>query len=124
MADFKIYVDLSPLLEVTSSIGGAVMPLVRNAVSAVAERAHFQWTDGIKQASLWKGMKDPYMASLQWKMNGDYSAVVWSDYEKASEIENGMPARDLKDMLNTSMKVADKGWSSIPCYSDSAQYTR
>jgi hypothetical protein len=51
------------------------------------------------------GEKEPYMASIAMQMTRPFSAVVSTDYKYADEIETGRPAKDLKQMLNTSPKV-------------------
>lgn len=103
--DYKISVDLAPLLNAAGAMTQQLMPLVSQAVHAVAEAAQHQWIDGVKQARLWSGEKQPYMASIQMKMTGPFSAEVSSDYALAFEIENGRPSKDLKAMLQTSSKV-------------------
>lgn len=105
MADIKIQLDLAGLLNATSEISAKIFPLISQAVGAVAQQAQYQWKDGVKQARLWSGEKTPYMNSIIWKMTGDFSAEVSSDYSLAAEIEDGRPAKDLKKMLNTSQKV-------------------
>ncbi len=59
----------------------------------------------VARAKLWEGEKKAYMESIDVKMTGDFSALVWSDYKNADEIEHGRPPRDLKAMLATSLKV-------------------
>ena len=48
---------------------------------------------------------DAYAGSITWTMTGDFSGYVEATYKHAEEIETGRPARDLKKMLDTSMKV-------------------
>jgi hypothetical protein len=48
---------------------------------------------------------DEYAKSIQLRQIGLFSAQVYSDLPQAEQIENGTPARDLKTMLNRSMKV-------------------
>lgn len=105
MAEIRIQVDLSGLLNATGDISAKIFPLVSQAVGAIAQQAQYQWKDGVKQSRLWSGEKSPYMNSIAWKMTGDFSAEVSSDYPLAAEIENGRPAKDLKKMLDTSQKV-------------------
>lgn len=53
----------------------------------------------------------------------DFEALVWADYKYAEEIEQGRLPKDLKRMLNTSLKVrTSRKKKSIPDYSVSAQY--
>lgn len=46
-----------------------------------------------------------YMRSIQVRRTGDFSSEVYTDLSYARDIEQGTPARDLKRMLDTSMKV-------------------
>lgn len=107
MADisFKISFDLGSILEITRIVNKEVFPLLNQAVRAVAKQTAADWQKEIHQAKLWKGEKDAYAATITWKMTGDFSAVIESNYKYAAEIETGRPARDLKRMLDTSTKV-------------------
>lgn len=104
--DYKIVVDLTNILEATNQvINQQVLPLLNQAVRAVAEQTRANWTESVQRAKLWSGEKDAYAASIEMKMTGDFSAIIWSDYKYAEEIETGRPARDLKKYLDTSAKV-------------------
>ncbi len=46
-----------------------------------------------------------YMRSILTRQTGDFSSEIYSDLLYAKDIEQGTPARDLKRMLDTSMKV-------------------
>jgi hypothetical protein len=107
MADisFKISFDLGSVLEITKIVNKSVFPLLNQAVRAVAKQTASDWQKEIYQAKLWSGEKDAYAATVKWKMTGDFTAEVESDYKYAAEIESGRPARDLKKMLDTSTKV-------------------
>lgn len=106
MADFKISVDLTGIpAAATSIVNNQVFPLLTQAVRAVAQQTAVNWVDSIQRAKLWSVEKQQYASSVQAKMTGPFTAMVSSDYDKAEEIENGRPPRDLKTMLNTSLKV-------------------
>lgn len=106
MAEFKISVDLSGVLEaLQAQVNDALFPRVTEAVGAIAAQAQKEWKQEILNAKLWSGEKIPYFNSIEMKMTGSYSAVVWSSYTMAEEIETGRPAKDLKKMLDTSLKV-------------------
>lgn len=81
------------------------MPLLTQAVSAVAQQTRADWQEGVYRAKLWSGEKDQYAAAISWRMTGQYSAIVETDYKFAQDIETGRPPRDLKKMLDTSQKV-------------------
>lgn len=105
MAEFKISVDMSGVAAGANILNQQVMPLLNQAVRAVAQQTQINWMESVQRAKLWSGEKDAYSASITWQMTGPFSAVVSSNYRYAEEIETGRPPRDLKRMLDTSMKV-------------------
>lgn len=102
---FNISFDLGKVLDLAAVVNKQVFPLLNQAVNAVAQQTAADWQKAIYQAKLWSGEKDAYAQSISWKMTGDFSAVVEATYKHAEEIESGRPARDLKRMLNYSLKV-------------------
>lgn len=113
MAEIKysISFDLGNVLDVSRALNKQVLPLLNQAVNAVGQQTAINWKSAVYKAKLWGGEKDAYADSITWKMTGDFSGVVEATYKHAEEIENGRPARDLKKMLNTSLKVrrSEKG---------------
>lgn len=106
MSQFSVKVDLSNVTaQARGIIDASVMPLLSQAVSAVAQQASIDWKESVGRAKLWTGEKVPYGESITWKMTGAFSAEVSSEYKYAQEIETGRPARDLKRMLDTSLKT-------------------
>lgn len=105
MAEFKISVDLSQVMNAVPIINRQVFPLVHQTVKAIAKQTQANWMKAVYRAKLWSGEKDAYATSIAWQMTGDFSAVVQTDYKNADEIETGRPPYDLKQMLNTSPKV-------------------
>lgn len=107
MADLKlsIHFDLATKLQIMQAVDRQVFPLLHQAVNAVGFQTKANWQAAVYSAKLWSGEKDAYAKSITWKMTGDFSGVVEATYKYAEEIENGRPARDLKQMLNTSVKV-------------------
>lgn len=105
MAEFKIDIDLSGLIQHQRVITAEVMPLLSQAVRTVLQQGAANWIEAVHRAKLWSGEKDAYAATIRYEMTGDFSGVIFSDYKHAEEIESGRPARDLKKMLDTSMKV-------------------
>jgi hypothetical protein len=103
--EFKIRLQLDGLPAVKAEIYRQVYPLLTQAVSLVAQQTAVNWQTAVRDAKLWVGERDAYAASIQVKMTGAFSALVWTDYKHASDIETGRPARDLKRMLDTSLKV-------------------
>jgi hypothetical protein len=105
MAEFRISVDLSAVMNAVPIITRQVFPLVNQTVRAIAQQTQANWMESVYKAKLWSGEKDAYAKSISWEMTGDFSAVVQSDYKNADDIETGRPPYDLKQMLNTSPKV-------------------
>lgn len=102
---YSISIDLGPKLDVVGVINAQVAPMLNQAVRAVAQATASNWQAAVMRAKLWSGEKDAYARTIRWEMKGDFSAVVWSDYKFVEDIETGRPPRDLKRMLQTSMKV-------------------
>lgn len=107
MAEIKynISFDLGSKLDVKKMIDKQVFPLLNQAVRAVAQKTAIELKKEVYKAPLWSGEKDQYAKSIDWKMTGDFSAIVEATYKHAGEIETGRPAYDLKKMLGTSEKV-------------------
>lgn len=102
---FTASVDTGLASAIGTAINKEVFPLLHQAVKAVAAQTAANWQTQVYKAKLWSVEKDKYAQSISWKMTGDFSAVVQADYKWAQEIETGRPQRDLKKMLNTSLKV-------------------
>lgn len=102
---YKITFSAGAQLDLVAGINAQVLPLLNQAVRAVAQQTAIDWQKAVYQAKLWSGEKDAYMQSIKWEMTGEFSAMVESDYKHAAEIETGRGPRDLKKMLDTSQKV-------------------
>ncbi|HIF0688963.1 TPA: hypothetical protein ACXYOX_004210 [Escherichia coli] len=83
----------------------AILPNVSKAVDAIGKQVVNKWVEEVYKAKLWSGEKDAYAQSISWQMTGDFSGVATASYKYARQIEDGRPARDLKRMLGTSLKV-------------------
>lgn len=105
MIRYSISFSLADRMELSAGFNRQVLPLMRQAVKAVAQQATADWQEAVHRAKLWSGEKDAYANSIRWEMTGDFSAMVTADYRYAAEIEAGRPPRDLKKMLDTSLKV-------------------
>lgn len=105
MTNLKLTFDLGTTLENQKVINKQAFPLLNQAVRAIAAKTAANWQEAVYGAKLWSGEKDAYAQSISWKMTGDFSAEVQSTYKYDQQIENGRPSRDLKEMLNTSLKV-------------------
>jgi hypothetical protein len=107
MQSYGIRVDLSGLLDaIPVAVDEKVLPLLRQAVEAVVHRVEIDWKQAVRQApGIWIGEKQAYFKSIQSRFTGPFSAEVWTDYKLAEEIETGRPPKDLKRMLDSSLKV-------------------
>lgn len=107
MSEFRIHVDLGGFAGagLQQFIARQAFPLINQAVRAIASQTAENWRTAVNGASLWSKEKNDYIDSIRWEMTGELSALVFTDYKLADEIEKGRPARDLKRMLDTSPKV-------------------
>ena len=109
--NYTINLSAGAMMDASAGINAQVLPLVAQAVRAVSQQARADWMKAVHGAKLWSGEKNAYVQSIKIRETGNFSAVVEADYKYADEIEHGRPARDLKKMLDTSLKVrlTDKG---------------
>ena len=103
--DYSIQINLGSTMDILGIINKEVFPYLHQAVNAVGNKVAQNWQEEVYKAKLWSGEKDKYAKSISWQMTGDFSGYVEATYKWAEEIESGRPERDLKKMLNTSLKV-------------------
>lgn len=103
--DYSIEINLGSTQDILGIINKEVFPYLNQAVNAVGQKLAANWQEEVYKAKLWSGEKDAYAKSISWQMTGDFSGYVEATYKWAKEIEEGRPERDLKKMLNTSLKV-------------------
>lgn len=99
--------------------GPNALPNLASAVNAVSLMAQDKWRTYAKGDKLGIGFQTGrYHDSIQVREMGKFAAEVYSDLPYAQAIETGVPARDMKIMLDTSMKVrmskAGKRYLIIP----------
>lgn len=102
---YKISLDFGAAMELSAGINARLFPLLSQSVNGIAQATAARWVEAVQRAKLWSGEKDAYAKTITYRMTGDFSAVVESDYRYVQDIETGRPPRDLKKMLDTSMKV-------------------
>lgn len=110
MAEFRIAVSLASLIPPGTSIAGQTFPTLSAAVREVTEAAHRLWVDYAMGAPLPSGRAiknstGAYARSIQLRQVNDLTGEVFTELPYARAIEEGTAARDLKDMLGSSMKV-------------------
>jgi hypothetical protein len=107
---FNIAVELGGLIPDGVPLTADALPSLAAAVKELAEQAHAQWISYAMGAPLPNGLiiqnrTGEYARSILLHQTGPFSAEVSSSLPYAQSIEEGMPKRDLKDMLNFSNKV-------------------
>lgn len=103
--DLQLKVGLSSLAPAANLLKGEILARLSEAVGHVSAQTAAVWQEAVHKAKLWEGERQVYADSISWKMTGALTAEVEATYQKADEIENGRPPRDLKRMLDTSLKV-------------------
>lgn len=80
---------------------------IAQAVQTTAITTQAAWQQSIQQSrGLWAPIKDRYAASIKVTYNpGGMGATIYSDDPMATPIETGIPARDMKRALDTSLKT-------------------
>ncbi|MDP2786198.1 MAG: hypothetical protein Q8O38_16640 [Sulfurimicrobium sp.] len=101
MSIIKIQFDLTGL----SQLNAAIEQAVDKAVERLAIQTGKNWAEAIYAADIPKDQQHEYARTLKVERAGPAHFVVSADYDKAHQIENGRPARDLKQMLQTSQKT-------------------
>jgi hypothetical protein len=105
-AQYKIGVELAPVLDMLQAQAEALLGRVAETVQTFGEAATQQWKGAVMNApGIWVGEKQAYANSIEWYNSGPFEVTVEAGYAKATEIELGRPARDLKDALKTSLRV-------------------
>ena len=98
------------LVPLWAPVNADAFPNLAGAVGMIAQAAHQQWIAFANGAPMPNGKvirnrTGEYARSIQIRHTGPFAAEVFSDLRYAQGIEEGMPARDLKKMLDTSFKV-------------------
>lgn len=124
MVDFRIAVELGHLIPEGAPFRAEHFPNLAQAVRMIAEAAHEQWRryaagqDALPDGQRMMPRTGEYERSIQLRQTGDFAAEVYSDLPYAQAVEEGTPARDMKRMLDSSLKVrlskAGKRYLIIP----------
>ena len=104
MATFNISVDIA-LGNFQEEVLAEIRPVVSDAVEKTMEHGYKLWLDMVKTGGLPPFERDAYMKSIQREMTGPLTAHIWTDWKRADEIDAGIPARDMKTMLQTSART-------------------
>lgn len=107
---FAVGVEVGHLIPPGAAINEQTFPYLSLTVHRLAEQGQQIWRayaggQPLPNGHVIHARSGRYMRSIITRNLGAFSSEVFSDLSYAKDIENGVPARDLKRMLNTSMKV-------------------
>lgn len=107
---FPVGVELGALIPQGSRFTRDVFPNLAAAVEMMGKQAHEDWVAFAMGRPLPGGLiiqnrTGEYARSILVRSTGDFAAEVYSELPYARAVEEGMPERDMKRMLQTSMKV-------------------
>jgi hypothetical protein len=111
MPSFSIAVDLSHLMSRGTPLNASVMPHLAFAVQSILDRAEVVWKQFASGSRPLPGGRTihvrsgEYLRSINQRKTGDFSGVVETFLPRADTIEKGAPARDMHDLLASSLKV-------------------
>jgi hypothetical protein len=103
---FSVQIDLAHLVQLDAFARVGLFANLSAQVADLAETGVQRWreaTDAVP--GLWQGERDAYKAAIHAVQVGPYEWEIVNDYKYVEDIETGRPARDLKVMLRTSLKV-------------------
>lgn len=102
----NLIIDLSPLAAALEEAGIKTNEFANAAVGRVSEQLAQRWRDSVKRApGIRPDERSEYVGSIDWSFDGNASAVVQSNFKNARQIEEGRPAYDMKQMLQTSVRT-------------------
>lgn len=110
MPEFRIGIEVGHLLPMGAPLGPELFPNLAYAVQQVAQRGQAVWMgyaggDPLPGGEVIHSRTGAYLRSIQLVQTGAFSAEIFSELPYARIVEEGAPARDMKRMLDTSMKV-------------------
>lgn len=111
MPEFRVAVDLGHLMPPDTPLGVELFPNLALAVKNVAQTAQAIWqgyangSEALPGGAVIRPRSRGYLGSIRRNEQGPFRVEVFSDYLIAHLIEEGFPARDLKRMLDTSLRV-------------------
>lgn len=106
MPEYRVSIDLTGLHSLADLVIANVIPGVQAAVEQTANETQATWQAAIMHApGVWLGFKKAAAESIRWVDTSPLSAEVFSPEDVTRRIEEGFPARDLKDMLKTSTRT-------------------
>lgn len=123
MTAFTVRIDISDLLPPQRHLGSDAFPHLASAVHEMVLRGQQLWQAYAAGAALPDGRKirirsGGYEGSIHTRQTGPFEGEIFSDAPHADALERGMPPRDLKRMLDSSLKVriskAGKRYLIIP----------
>lgn len=102
----NLIIDLTPLAAALEEAGIKTNEFANAAVRRVASKLAERWIEYIKVVpGIRPDERSEYMSSIGFDMVGPASAVVSTSFKNARQIEEGRPAYDMKQMLQTSIRT-------------------
>ena len=110
MASFSISIELGEHIPAGMPLNADTFPHLAAAVRQITLYAHERWVQYAMGAPLPNGLTinnrtGEYARSIMEREIGPFAGIVESHLPYARAIEEGSPARDMKRILNTSLKV-------------------
>jgi hypothetical protein len=105
MANLSLRIDVAQLAQTPNILKTDLLARMDAAVEHVCAVTAERWQAAVAKAKIAPYARQAYIDSISFRMVGTLKGEVSADYGKAREIEEGQPARDLKRMLDTSLKV-------------------
>ncbi|MBI1207447.1 MAG: hypothetical protein GC191_09200 [Azospirillum sp.] len=107
---FRISIEIGHLLPTGGPVDSGAMTNLSDAVKDIAEAAQAKWRAFARGETMPNGKSitprsGAYEQSITLRQTGEFSAEIFSDLAYAASIEDGYPSRDLKRMLDKSLKV-------------------
>lgn len=102
---YRVQVDLGELLNLSGASQAGAFRNIQAAVERLAMAGAERWKSAALKAKLYPAEAQAYADSISYQLTGPFSATISATYKYVEDIETGRPARDLKRMLDTSMKV-------------------
>jgi hypothetical protein len=110
MSSFAIAIELGDKIPANAPLTAEAFPNLAASVQRMVELAHQEWTEYALGKPLPGGLvinnrTGEYARSISMREIGPFAGEVYTVLPYAQAIEEGSPARDMKKMLDSSLKV-------------------
>lgn len=104
MSLINIHVDVS-MGGTQEEVLAQMKEVLPQAIESVVEFGYQSWVNMVKQAKMPPFEKKAYIESIDRRMTSLLTGEIWTDYDRAELIDSGVPAWDMKRMLQTSSRT-------------------